>query len=408
MPEALRHRDFRLFWWGAVLSGLGSQFTVVAMAWQIYELTDSPLQIGLLGLARAVPQMLLIILGGLLADAFDRRRLLIISQIAQFVVSGSLVVATLLGAVTPMLLFIASALLALFTAMETPPRQAIVPSLVPGEALASALALNTILRHTGTILGPTLAGLLLAYADASWCYAVDALSWLAMLGAILAISTRTEATGGLRVISFSALHEGLIFIWHNQIILWFMLMDFAVTFFGTTRALVPIYARDIFAIGAAGLGWLYAAESVGSVVTAMVMSRMGLVRNTGAWLLLGVGFHGVCIVGFALTHSLPLAILLLAGTGVGNTIGAVLRGTINQLTTPDHLRGRVSAVNTMFTSGGPQLGQFRSGAVAEVWGAPFSALSGGIITVLVIVCLALVPSVRGFKLATSRPAAEPG
>ena len=408
MPEALRHRDFRLFWWGAVLSGLGSQFTMVAMAWQIYELTDSPLQIGLLGLARAVPQMLLIIVGGLLADAFDRRRLLIVSQLAQFAVSAALVYATLTGAMTPTVLFIASGLLALFTALESPPRQALVPSLVPAEALPSALALNTILRHAGTIVGPSLAGVLLAFTNAAWCYAIDAFSWLVMLAAMLAITARTATHGGLRVISLSALQEGFVFIWHNPIILWFMLMDFVAMFFGTTRALVPIYARDIFTIGAAGLGWLYAAESVGSVVTAVVMSRLGLVRHTGMWVLVGVGLYGVCVVLFAVTDSLVLAILFLVGTGVGNTIGAVLRGTINQLSTPDSLRGRVSAVNSMFAAGGPQLGQFRSGAVAEAWGAQFSALSGGVITVLVIFALALVPSVRGFKLGPARRATGPG
>jgi MFS family permease len=225
--------------------------------------------------------------------------------------------------------------------METPPRQAIVPSLVPNEALASALALNTILRHTGTILGPTLAGLLLAYADASWCYAVDALSWLVMVGAILAISARPEVGGGRRMLTASAVRDGFVFIWHNPIILWFMLMDFTANFFGSTRALVPIYARDIFGIGAAGLGWLYAAESVGSVMTAVVMSRLGPVRHTGAWVLAGVGLYGMCIALFALTDSLVLAIVFLAGSGVGNTIGAVLRGTITQLTTPDALRGRV-------------------------------------------------------------------
>jgi hypothetical protein len=138
------------------------------------------------------------------------------------------------------------------------------------------------------------------------------------------------------------------------------------------------------------------------------MSRLGLVRNTGAWVLMGVGLYGLCIVLFALTDSLMLAIIFLAGTGVGNTIGAVLRGTINQLITPDGLRGRVSAVNSMFTSGGPQLGQFRAGAAAEIWGADMAALSGGIITLLVIGALALVPSVRGFKLTASRRAAQPG
>jgi MFS family permease len=408
MPIALRYRDFQLFWWGAVLSGLGSQFTVVAMAWQIYELTDSPLQIGLLGLARAVPQMLLTVLGGLLADAFDRRKLLIGSQVAQLAVSGALATATVAGAVTPTVLFAASGLLALFTALESPPRQAIAPSLVPPEALSSALALNTIQRHVGTIVGPSLAGVLLAFTDAALCYGANALALLLTIGALAAIAARPESVGGRGVISLSALREGFVFIWHNPIILWFMLMDFAVMFFGTTRALLPVYARDIFSVGAVGLGWLYAAESVGSVVTAVIMSRLGLVRNAGGWVLVGVGFHGVCIIGFALSDSMLPAILFLVGAGVGNTIGAVLRWTINQLTTPDNLRGRVSAVNSVFTAGGPQLGQFRSGAVAEVWGAPFSALSGGVITVLVIVVLALVPSVRGFKLKTARPAAEAG
>jgi MFS family permease len=407
VPTALRHRDFRHFWTGAVLSGVGSQFTIVAMAWQIYELTDSPLQIGLLGLARAVPQMLLFALGGLLADAFDRRRLLIISQLAQFAVSGSLVIATAMGAVTPSVLFLASGCLALFTALETPPRQALVPSLVPPEDLGSALALNTTLRHVGTIVGPSLAGVLLALSGAAWCYAVDAVSWLAMLGAVLAIAARSPSAGGLQMMTLSALREALIFVRQHPIILWFMVLDFAATFFGSTRALLPIYARDVFAVGAAGLGWLYAAESVGSVVAAVVLSRLSLVRHTGRWVLLGVGLYGTCIVLFALSSSLVLSMLMLVGTGVGNTIGAVLRGTINQLSTPDQLRGRVAAVNSVFTQGGPQLGQFESGAVAEVWGTQISALSGGVATLLVVGALALMPSIRGFKLIPATDIARP-
>jgi len=403
VPSALRHRDFQLFWGGLSVSAIGSQFTTVAMAWQIYELTDSPLQIGLLGLVRAIPQIVLFFVGGLLADAFDRRRLLIVTQLAQFAVSAGLVVVTLLGLITPSILFLATGLLALFTALETPPRQALVPSLVPAEDLSSALALNTTLRHVGTIVGPSLAGLLLALAGAAWCYAVDAISWLAMLASVLFISARSQIAGGRRMMSVSALRDGLVFVWLHPIILWFMVLDFAATFFGSVRALLPIYARDVFAIGAVGLGWLYAAESIGSVVAAIILSRMGLVRHTGLWVLIGVGLYGLCTMLFALSDTLLLSLVLLAGMGVGNTIGAVLRGTINQLSTPDELRGRVAAINSGFTQGGPQLGQFESGVVAELWGPQVSALTGGLATLLVVAGLAAIPTVRGFKLGSATP-----
>lgn len=402
MPTAFRHRDFRLFWGGFSVSAIGSQFTTVAMAWQIYELTDSPLQIGLLGLVRAVPQMLLFLVGGLLADAFDRRRLLIVCQLAQFAVSAALAGVTLAGAVSPLILFIATALLALFTALESPPRQAMVPSLVPPEDLSSALALNTTLRHVGTIIGPSLAGVTLALGGAAWCYAADAVSWLAMIVAVLLIAARAQTAGGLRMVSLSSLREGLEFVWKHPIILRFMLLDFAATFFGSTRALLPIYARDIFAVGASGLGLLYASESIGSVVAAVVLSRVGTPRRTGLWVLIGVTLYGACTVVFALSGLFWLSLVMLTGSGVGNTIGAVLRGTINQLATPDDLRGRVSAVNSVFTMGGPQLGQFESGVVAEVWGTQISALTGGLATLLVVAALAAAPSVRQFRLSPAR------
>src|SRR5438105_4812067 len=147
MPTALRHRDFRIFWSGLVVSAIGGQFSSVAMAWQIYELTNSPFQIGLLGLARAIPQMVLVLFGGLLADALDRRRLMMVTQLAQFAVTSALVGLTAMGQMTPLLLYVASALLAVATALETPARQAIVPNLVPREELTSALALNSTQRN---------------------------------------------------------------------------------------------------------------------------------------------------------------------------------------------------------------------------------------------------------------------
>src|SRR5712692_7618961 len=180
LPPALRHRDFRWLWLGLAASAIGSQFTTVAMAWQIYQLTNSPLQLGLLGLARALPQMAVTAFGGVLADRRDRRQIMMVCQVAQFCVSGSLVLLTVTGQMTPAMLYIASVLLALCTALETPSRAALVPSLVPPSELTSALALNSALRDVGAIGGPALAGILLTVSGPHLCYAFDAVSWLIM------------------------------------------------------------------------------------------------------------------------------------------------------------------------------------------------------------------------------------
>jgi MFS family permease len=177
----LRHRDFRLFWTGLLLSSVGSQFTTVAMAWQIYELTDSPLQIGLIGLARAVPQIAILLFGGLLADAVNRRRLMMLTQASLFGVSGALALLTLAGSATPLRLYVATMFLALFSSLEAPSRQAIVSNLVPREDLSRALAMHSSQRQIAVIAGPSVAGLVLAFAGPALCYAVDAFSWLIML-----------------------------------------------------------------------------------------------------------------------------------------------------------------------------------------------------------------------------------
>jgi len=398
VPSALQHRDFRLFYFGLVVAGMGTQFTTVAMAWQVYELTDSALQIGLLGLARAVPQMGLLLFGGLLADAVERRRLLFAAHCVQCAVSAALAALTMMGAISPLHLYVAAALLALLTAVETPARQALVPNIVPRESLASALALNTTMRHMGTIVGPSLAGLVLAFSGSAWCYTVDALALLPLLAVLPMIKTQTQVVFRAGAFSLRALREGLDFVWTHPVMLTFMLLDFGVTFLGNTRALMPVYARDILAVGAPGLGLLYSAESCGSVIAATVLSVRGTATRAGLWVLIGVAIHGVCISAFALSPWFWLSLPLLVGVGISNTIGAVMRNTINQLSTPDELRGRVSSANSVFTTGGPQLGQFRAGTVAELWGAPVAALTGGVATLLLVAALSAVPSVRGFRL----------
>ena len=212
----LRHRDFRLFWTGLLLSSVGSQFTTVAMAWQIYELTDSPLQIGLIGLARAVPQIGILLFGGLLADAMNRRRLMMLTQASLFGVSGALALLTLAGSATPSRLYVAAMFLALFSSLEAPSRQAIVSNLVPREDLSRALAMHSSQRQIAVIAGPSVAGLVLAFAGPALCYAVDAFSWLIMLAALALIRTRLPERGGWRTVSVNALGAGLRFVWRQD------------------------------------------------------------------------------------------------------------------------------------------------------------------------------------------------
>jgi MFS family permease len=399
LPPALRHRDFRLFWSGAVLSGVGSQFTTVAMAWQIYQLTNSPLQIGLLGLGRALPQIGLALVGGLLADAVDRRRLMMAIQIGELSISAMLAGLTFSGAISPTYLFVAAVLLAFGSALETPPRQAIVPNLVTGEDLSSAIALNNAQRSVGTIIGPSLAGVVLAVSGPGPCYIVDAISWLAMFGALALLRWRPIPMNGTGRLGPGALLAGLRFVLHQRVIFSFMVLDFGATFFGSTNALLPVFARDILAAGPIALGLLYASSSVGAVITAAVMSTRPALKETGKWVLLGVAFYSICVIVFAFSDALWLSVVMLAGTGVGNMVSSVLRGTTNQLLTPDHLRGRVAAVNSAFVMGGPQLGQFESGVVADLFSAPVSAATGGIGALVLVLGIALVPGVWRFRLA---------
>jgi MFS family permease len=398
----LRHRDFRLFWIGLLLSSIGSQFTTVAMAWQIYELTNSPLQIGLIGLVRAVPQVAMLLFGGLLADAMDRRRLMIATQASLFLVSGVLALLTTTASVSSLTLYGATVFLALFSSLEGPSRHAIVTNLVPAADLARATALSSTQRQIATIAGPSVAGVVLAIAGPAICYAIDALSWVIMLSVLLLIRAELPQRGGWRMVSLRALGVGCRFVWGHAVIFPFLMMDLGANVFGTVRALYPIYARDILAVGPQGLGMLYAASAAGALMGAIGLSLFGQVKQAGRWILLGVTIYGVCLFGFAYSRWFLVSILLLVGSGFGDAVSAILRATINQLSTPDDLRGRMSAINSIFTNTGPQLGQFQSGALAAIIGAEMAAGAGAIIILVIVVALVIgFPHVRDYRIARS-------
>lgn len=369
------------------------------MAWQIYELTNSPLQIGLIGLARAVPQMAILLFGGLLADAMNRRKLIMRTQACLFCVSGILALIALTGHTTPLKLYVATMFLALFSSLEAPSRQALITNIVPREDLSRALAMSNTQRHIAVIGGPSIAGLILGLLGPAVCYAIDACSWLIMLLALKLIRIRLAERGGWRTVSLSSLLAGLQFVWGHAVIFPLLMMDFGANLFGTTRSLLPVYARDILVVGPQGLGVLYAASAAGSLLGAAGFSLLGPVRRAGAWILAGVAIYGTCIVLFANSRLFWLSVMLLMIAGIGDTISAILRATINQLSTPDELRGRMASINSIFTNNGPQFGQFEAGLLASLMGAQSSTMTGGLIILSIVVVLAArFPHVREFEI----------
>src|SRR5581483_3455570 len=246
--------------------------------------------------------------------------------------------------------------------------------------------------YVPVIAGPSLAGVVLAIFGPAVCYAVDACSWLAMLAALQLLRTKIPEGGGWKTISLASLREGFRFVGSHGVILPLMILDFSATFFGNVRGLFPIYARDILLVAPKGLGVLYASRAVGSLLAA------GPVKHHGRWIFIGIGIYGVSTVLFAGSQLFWFSVLMLVCTGAGDTISSILRSTINQLSTPDELRGRMSSINSMFTSSGPQLGQFESGLIAAWIGAQLSALTGGLATLLVLaVVAASFPRVRRFE-----------
>lgn len=379
------------------------------MAWQIYELTDSPLQIGLIGLVRAVPQIAMLLFGGLLADSMDRRRLMIGTQIALFAVSAALALVTVAGKTSALTLYCVTVLLALLTSLESPARHSLVANLVPRKDLARATALYSSQRYVAVIAGPAIAGLVLALLGPAACYGIDALSWLVMLFSLFMIRVQLPPTGGWGNVSLTSLCTGWSFVLGHAVIFPLLLVDFGASVFGSVRALLPIYARDILVVGPQGLGLLYAATATGSLAGAVGFSLVGQVRHAGRWILIGVAVYAISIVLFAHSQILWVSLALLVVSGIGDTTSAVLRATINQLATPDQLRGRMASINSIFTNSGPQLGQFEAGAVAALLGAEMSVFSGGLVILILVALTAVVfPNIRKFTISESSPSITGG
>ena len=391
---ALKHRDFRLLWLGQIVSVTGSQMQSVAINWHVYLLTKSALALGLVGLFRGAPIIVCSLVGGVVADAVNRKRLMIATQSVMLATAALLAVATIMGLKSVWPIYVLSAFASAATAFDIPARQSLMPSLVPAADFPNAVSLGLVVFNIATIGGPALAGFVLAGSGPAIIYAINAASFLAVIAALLAM--RVTGSPDLQVgrrdaLSFTALKEGLQFVWRTPIIVQTMTLDFAATFFASATLLLPIFARERLHVDARGYGFLAAAPAIGSVITALVMARIGTFRREGRLVVVAVAIFGVATAAFGVSRVFWFSLLMLAATGAADTVSTVLRQTIRQLVTPNHIRGRMTAINMMFFMGGPQLGELEAGALAALIGAPLSVVLGGLGS-LICACVAAIKS----------------
>src|SRR6266550_6293142 len=378
--SSLRHRDFRLLWMGQIVSVTGSQMQLAAINWHIYLLTRSALALGLVGAFRAIPIILCSLVGGVVADVVDRRWLMMATQSVMLLCSATLALVTFRGLLHVWPIFLLTSIASAAWAFDTPARQALMPTLVPLKDFPNAVSLSMLMFQVGLIVGPPLAGFVLANHGPAFVYTINAASFVAViLGlALMRTSGRPEKdeTQPARI-SFDALVEGLRFVWRTPIIVQTMTLDFVATFFAAANQLLPIFAKDILRVGAQGYGFLAAAPAGGAIITGLVMARLGTLKRQGLLVIVSIAVFGAATIAFGLSRVFWLSLLMLAITGAADTISTILRQTIRQLATPNRLRGRMTSINMIFFMGGPQLGEVEAGTVAALIGAPLSVVTGG-------------------------------
>ncbi len=398
--QTLRHRDFRLLWTADTIAMLGTQMQRVAIMWQVYVLTNDPLQLGILALFRFVPVAVFGIIGGVVADQQDRRQVLIWSHVALFLTSASLAAASYADHASLWLLYLVTFVSSTFNAVAGPARQALIPSLVERSEIAGAATVVNLAMQTAGIIGPALGGVMIGAIGVEAAYVWNAVSFLAVVVAAAMMRVRVVRVR-VNVTGWTAAKEGFGFLFATPILLAVMGLDFAATFFATNTTLMPIFAEEILGIGAGGMGLLLSSIAAGAVIGSLVMSAMPVPQRPGRAIIVAIVAYGACIIGFGVSRNMELAILFLAGSGAADSISMAMRHAIRNLVTPDEYRGRIAAAHSTFAMGGPQLGEFRAGAMAAVIGTPGSVVVGGALTIAsCAIAMRWVPALTRYDSAT--------
>lgn len=405
---ALHFRDFRLLWIGQFLSMLGTQIQTVALSWLVYDLTGSPAQLGGIALARAIPTMVLSLFGGTLADLVDRRRLLLVTQSLAAILLALLAFSLSLGLLNLYLLYGFAFVSAAMMSFDAPARQAMIPVLVPRERLTNALTLNVLIWDVAAVIGPGLGGLLIARVGVAAAFWADALSYVAVVGALLLMRVRFP----IRQVSHSGCGwelfvDGLRFVERRPVLWQLMLLDFFAVVLASSTGLLPVFAQDVLKVGPEGLGLLFAAPSIGALVGASLLALSPQPARPGrmvAWVVVG---YGAALSAFGLSRVFWLSLILLGVAGALDAVSMSLRHAVRQLATPDAYRGRVGALAAVFAAGGPRLGQFQSGMLATLLGPAGAMVLGGrgcvIMALASRIWAAELWTFRGEELAEASP-----
>ena len=396
-------RDFRVLFAGSAVSYLGRQLTVVAIPYQVFLLTRSSLAVGMVGLVSVGPLVALSLAGGAIADAVDRRKLLLVTQLLSAATSAGLALNA--GSSSPRLwpIYVLAALSAGLAGVDLPARNAVVPKLVGRELFPSAAALSQIQFQTGQVVGPALAGLVIGRVSLAAAYWIDVASFAAAVAAVLAIAPQPPEGGGTRA-SLASVREGLAYLKGRRLLVSTFLIDIDAMVFGMPRALFPALGTGFFGGGAFTVGLLYAAPGAGALLGALLTGWVGGVRRQGRAVIVAVIVWGAAIAAFGLVPWLPVGLALLALAGAADVVSAVFRNTILQLAVPDALRGRLSSVHISVVTGGPQIGDAEAGAVAALTSARTSVVSGGLACIVgVLVLMRLAPELARYDaLAQAR------
>ena len=376
--------DLLRFLWVRLAGTTAAQMLLVALAWQMYELTASAWDLGLVGLVQFLPALLLTIPAGQIVDRVDRRLVLAGALLLQALVAGVLAGASATGAVSRELILAFCAVIGTARALQMPSQQALLPSLVTSEALPRALAVSSSVMQVAVIGGPALGGFVYG-AGAATAYGIACALFLLSLAIVAGIRHRRAAAARSPVTLASVL-AGFGFIRRHTIVLGALSLDLFAVLLGGATALLPMFAKDVLDTGAWGLGFLRAAPAAGAFAMGVALARWPLRRRVGRRMFLAVAVYGLAILCFALSTSFVLSLAALAVSGAADMVSVVIRQTLVQLETPDDLRGRVSAVNSTFIGASNQLGEFRAGAVAA-WLGPVGSVVAGALGTLVVVAL---------------------
>lgn len=368
------------------------------VAWQVYLLTGSALDLGLIGLARFAPNLALSLVSGAVVDAYDRRTVLLAAQIVPVLGTAVMLFALVTGSVSIGLVYVFVFVLGVAAAFENPARQVLLPATVPRNLFSRAIVVNSTLQSFASVTGPALGGVLIAWRGLTFTYAVEGTLVLISIVALLQLHVPAAKGKGRAGLQLGAIAEGLAFVWSRPVMLGAMTLDMFAVIFGGAKALLPIYAVDILHTDASGYGVLSASLEVGALLMAVLLVALPPPTNTGRMLLASVAAFGLATVAFGVSTSMPLSVLAYAAVGAADQVSMVMRQNTIQLATPDELRGRVTAVNSVFVNASNQLGAVESGIVAAATNAVFAVVSGGLACCAVVGFIAWrLPELRTYR-----------